>query len=110
LQDILCGDCFRSDSGIGKSDIFGDGPVEMVTYHQHLRVSCLLEGTCTSAHIEVLVKGVDAVWSSWVCGRGKDVLLFDNYDNIGCVTPASALGMVSDSVSHISEKCREIYV
>lgn len=44
----------------------------------------------------MLVEGVYAVWPSRVRGGRQDVLLFDDHDDIGCVTSSSSFCVVAE--------------
>lgn len=46
-------------------------------------------------HVEMLVQGVVGEGSRWVRGRGKDVVLAANNDDVRSVTSSSSLGVVA---------------
>jgi hypothetical protein len=44
----------------------------------------------------MLIEGIYAVWPSRVRGGRQDVLLFDDHDDIGCMTSSRSFCVVAD--------------
>ncbi len=80
MQDVFSSDGFAANARVGKSNVFGNGRIKVVTDHQH---------------VEVLIDRVDGVGPRRV-GRGRQhVGLATGLDDVRCVTATSAFGVVS---------------
>ena len=78
VQDVLGGDRLAPDAALGEGDILGDARVEVVAHHQH---------------VEMLVDGVDRVGPRRVGRRRQHVREPAQFDDVGGVPAARALGV-----------------
>src|SRR5258708_5747683 len=79
MQDILSGDSLRTDTALGKSDIFTHMRIEMVADHQH---------------IQVLRKSIRGKRHRRVCRRWQNIVERSNTDNIRRMPTTGSLGMI----------------
>ena len=79
MQDVFGGDGLGADAGFGERDVFRDVAREVVADHEH---------------VEVLVEGVVGEGAGGVGGRGEDVVVLDDGDDVRGVAAAGAFGVV----------------
>mmetsp|Transcript_19164 Transcript_19164/g.47716 ORF Transcript_19164/g.47716 Transcript_19164/m.47716 type:complete len:242 (-) Transcript_19164:161-886(-) len=79
VQNILCGNGFRSNATLGKRHVLGNARIQVVTNHEH---------------VKMLVHGVDGKWTCGVGRRWKYVGLLHNFNNIGSVSTACSFCVV----------------
>ncbi len=90
MKNILGGNGFATNAGIGKGHVFRNIRVEVVTDHQH---------------IEMLVNRVDRVGPRWIRRRWQHMGFATGTDNIRRVATTGALGVIGMNGSPL--KCRE---
>ena len=79
VQNILCGDRLRADTGIRERNVLRDVLVEVVAYHQH---------------VKMLIKCVDSVRHCRIRGGRQNVRCSSSADDVRCVAAAGSLGVV----------------
>jgi len=79
VEDVFGGDGFGADAGFGEGDVFGDGGVEVVEDHEH---------------IKMLVDGIPRKRPRWIGRTGRHVLLPHDLHNIQSVSPPRPLGVI----------------
>ena len=78
MQDVFGRNGFLADAAFGKSQVFGNRRVQVVTDHQH---------------VHVLVERVDGVGHGRVGGRGQEVGFAHHAQDVRRMTAARAFGV-----------------
>src|SRR5687767_13687679 len=79
MQQILRGDCLRTDTRFRKRDILRNLRVQVMANHEH---------------VQVLIDRVDGEWARRIGGRWEHIRLAGNLDDVGRMTTTGAFAMI----------------